>query len=257
MEARKNKGRDRGRGRRPEPEVDSEFVEEVIHINRVAKVVKGGRKFHFTALVVLGDKKDRVGLGYGKAGEVVDAIKKGVDDAKRNMITVYLEGGTIPYGVINEYCASKVILLPAAKGHGIIAGGAARSILALSGIEDITAKFIGSTNAINTARACFNALKMIETPDRINRLRNGEQVDSSGRFISEVRKEEAKKAIEDFTAEEQTAQLADLPKQKADEKPKPVADPKPEMPVTETREIPAVEAPAAEGTTGDSAEGKE
>ena len=245
MEARKDKNRGRGRPRRQEQEVESEFTEEVIHINRVAKVVKGGRKFHFTALVALGDKKDRVGLGYGKAGEVVDAIKKGVDDAKRNMITVYRKGTTIPYEVINEYCASKVVMRPAAKGHGIIAGGAARPIIALSGIEDVTCKFIGSANSINTARACFNALKMIETPDRINRLRSGEQVDNSGRFLSEIRKEEAKQAIEDFTAEEQAAQFADSPEKKTDDKPKPAAEPKAEVPVTEAATTPEVEGGAA------------
>ena len=258
MEARKNKGRDRGRGRRQDSELESEFIEEVIHINRVSKVVKGGRKFHFTALVAMGDKRDRVGLGYGKAGEVVDAIKKGVDDAKRNMVTVYREGTTIPYEVISEYCASKIILRPAAKGHGIIAGGPARPIIALSGIEDVTAKFIGSTNAINTARACFNALKMIETPDRISRLRSGEKVDSAGRFIAEVRQEEAQQAIADFTAEEQAAQLADppkpKPKPKAKDGSKPVVDPKPEMPIAEVASKPVEDKqpkkPIAEAASG-------
>jgi small subunit ribosomal protein S5 len=186
--------------------VESEFTEEVIHINRVAKVVKGGRKFHFTALVALGDKKNRVGLGYGKAGEVVDAIKKGVDEAKRNMITVFKEETTIPYEIKHHYCASTVILRPAAKGHGIIAGGAARPILALAGIEDATAKFVGSANQVNTARACFQALKTMQAPDYIKRLRSGEKVDSQGRFVSDLKREEAQKAIEDFSAEEQAAQ---------------------------------------------------
>ena len=188
---------------RNEPE--SEFKEEVIDINRVAKVVKGGRKFHFTALVAVGDGQDRVGLGYGKAGEVVDAIKKGVDEAKRNMISVYKNGSTIPYDITTTYCSSKIVLKPAAKGHGIIAGGSARPILALSGIEDVTAKFIGSNNAVNCARATFQALNMIKSPEDIKRLRSGEKVDKLGRFTSDVRKKEAEQAIEDFTAEEAAA----------------------------------------------------
>lgn len=198
--------RKESRGFRNEPE--SEFKEEVIAINRVAKVVKGGRKFHFTALVAIGDGKDRVGLGYGKAGEVVDAIKKGVDEAKRNMITVYKDGSTIPYELSNVYCASKVVLKRAAKGHGIIAGGSARPILALSGVEDVTAKFIGSSNAVNCARATFEALKMIQTPDYIKRLRSGEKVDKRGRFMSDVRKSVAAEAIDAFTAEEEAENRA-------------------------------------------------
>lgn len=191
------------RGFREEPE--SEFKEEVIHINRVAKVVKGGRKFNFTALVAVGDGKERVGLGYGRAGEVVDAIKKGVDEAKRNMLNVYKEGTTIPYEIKSVYCSSTTLLRPAAKGHGIIAGGSARAILALAGLEDVTAKFIGSTNPVNCARATFQALKMIVPPERIMRLRKGEKVDKHGKFVSEVKKEQAEQAIEEFTAEEQQA----------------------------------------------------
>ena len=193
--------RSSGRGFRDEAE--SEFKEEVIHINRVAKVVKGGRKFHFTALVVVGDGKTRVGLGYGKAGEVVDAIKKGVDEAKRTMFTVYKEGSTIPYEVKSTYCSSTMLLRPAAKGHGIIAGGSARPILALSGIEDVTAKFVGSTNPVNCARATFQALKMIESPDRIGRLRRGEKVDKLGRLLGDTQRSAAEEVIEQFTAEEE------------------------------------------------------
>ena len=189
------------------PEPESEFTEEVIHINRVAKVVKGGRKFHFTALVALGDKQNRVGLGYGKAAEVVDAIKKGVDDAKRNMIVICKQGTTIPYEVKSHYCASTILLRPAAKGHGIIAGGSARPILALSGIEDVTAKFVGSNNPINCARSTFQALKMIQRPEFIKRLRNGEKLDSQGRYIADKAKAAAEEAIEAFTAEEKAAPI--------------------------------------------------
>ncbi len=197
-------GRGRDRDNRPEPE--SEFTEEVIHINRVAKVVKGGRKFHFTALVALGDKKERVGLGYGKASEVVDAIRKGVDDAKRNMVTVVKDKSTIPYEVRNHYCASTIILKPAASGHGIIAGGAARPILALAGLEDVTAKFIGSSNSINCARATFEALKSIQSPEFIKKLRSGEKMTRAGVFASDEKKDLAKQAIEEFEAEQKLAE---------------------------------------------------
>jgi small subunit ribosomal protein S5 len=186
-------------------EQESEFKEEVIHINRVAKVVKGGRKFNFTALVAVGDGKERVGLGYGRAGEVVDAIKKGVDEAKRNMLTVHKHGTTIPYEIRSNFCASTTLLRPAAKGHGIIAGGSARAILALAGLEDVTAKFIGSTNPVNCARATFQALQMIEAPEHILRLRKGEKVDKHGKFVSEVKRDMAAAAIEQFTAEEAQA----------------------------------------------------
>lgn len=192
-----------GRGFREEQE--SEFKEEVIHINRVAKVVKGGRKFHFTALVAVGDGKSQVGLGYGRASEVVDAIKKGVDEAKRNMFTVYKEGTTIPYEIKSDFCSSTMLMRPAAKGHGIIAGGSARPILALAGLEDVTAKFIGSTNPVNCARATFQALQMIQSPDHIMRLRKGEQVDKHGKFVSETKRSIAAEAIEEFTAEEEAA----------------------------------------------------
>jgi small subunit ribosomal protein S5 len=194
-------------------EPESEFQEEVIYINRVAKVVKGGRKFHFTALVAIGDKESRVGLGYGKAGEVVDAIKKGVDEAKREMITIYKDGTTIPFALNSHYCASTIVMQPAAKGHGIIAGGSARPIFALAGIEDVTAKFVGSANPVNCARATFQALKMIKRPEYIERLRSGEKMDRIGRFASQVQKEAAKQAIETFEAEEQ----ADVEKESASE----------------------------------------
>jgi small subunit ribosomal protein S5 len=196
----------RGNPRPPRrDEVESEFKEEVVHINRVSKVVKGGRKFYFTALVVVGDGKNRVGLGYGKAGEIVDAIKKGVDDAKRQMITLVMDGTTIPYEVRTTYCSSKVILKPAAKGHGIIAGGSARPLLALGGLEDVTAKFTGSNNPVNCARAAFQALKEIKSADYIRRMRNGEQLDSRGRFVSESRKSQAEEALDQIAEDEAEA----------------------------------------------------
>jgi small subunit ribosomal protein S5 len=196
-------GRDRRDRRDFQPmEQESEFAEEVININRVAKVVKGGRKFHFTALVAVGDRKTRVGLGYGKAGELVDAIKKAVDEAKRNLIVVYKRGTTLPYEIKRHYCASTILLRPAAKGHGIIAGGAARPILALSGLEDVTAKFVGSNNPLNCARATFMALKLMATPDYINRLRSGEKLDPTGHFIADKRRAAAEEALAAIAASE-------------------------------------------------------
>lgn len=186
-------------------EQEQEFAEEVININRVSKVVKGGRKFHFTALVAVGDRKTRVGLGYGKAGELVDAIKKGVDEAKRNMIVVYKQGTTLPYEIRQHYCASTIVLRPAAKGHGIIAGGAARPILSLSGIEDVTAKFVGSNNPLNCARATFKALKTMQLPEYIGRLRSGEKLDPAGRFVSDKRRAAAEEALAAISAEEPSA----------------------------------------------------
>jgi small subunit ribosomal protein S5 len=201
-------GRDR---RRPDQvqEAPSEFEEAVIYINRVAKVVKGGRKFNFTALVAVGDKKNRVGLGYGKASEVVDAIKKAVDDAKRKMITVAKNGSTIPYETTTHVCASTITMRPAKKGHGIIAGGPARAILHLAGYEDISAKFFGSSRPINCARVTFTALQQMATPEHIMRLRSGEKLDAAGRFVSDTRRQTAEAAIAEFTAEQQAEEAGD------------------------------------------------
>jgi small subunit ribosomal protein S5 len=173
-----------------------EFEESVIFINRVAKVVKGGRNFKFTALVAVGDKKNRVGLGYGKAGEVVEAIRKAVDDAKRQMITVSKNGATIPYEIQTHACASTIIMRPAKSGHGIIAGGPARSILHLAGYEDVSAKFHGSNSPINCAKVTFQALQKMSSPDFIRRVRSGEKMDSAGRFVSDVRRTTAQEALD-------------------------------------------------------------
>lgn len=141
---------------------DDGLKEEVIYINRVAKVVKGGRKFGFSALVAVGDGESKVGLGIGKAAEVLDAIRKGVDLAKKNMITVPREGTTIPYEIKEHFCATTITLKPAKEGTGVIAGGPARVILKLAGIADVSAKFTGSANRINCGKAAFNALKKIQ-----------------------------------------------------------------------------------------------
>ena len=132
--------------------------ERVVQINRVAKVVKGGRRFSFSAVVVVGDGAGHVGVGIGKAGEVPESIRKGVEDAKKNLIKVSMIGTTIPHEVREEYAAARVLLKPASRGTGVVAGGAVRAVVEAAGIHDILAKVHGSTNPVNVTRATINAL---------------------------------------------------------------------------------------------------
>src|SRR5919204_215359 len=175
----------------------SDLTERVVSLNRVAKVVKGGRKFSFSALIVVGDQNGRVGAGLGKAREVPEAIRKGVEVAKRSMITVPMVGTTIPHEVRYKWGAAKILLKPAAPGTGVISGGAMRAVIELAGIKDILTKSLGTNNPINTVRATIEALQAMRTAQEVAELRGKTVEDIVGRRLAQAyRTAESKGTVE-------------------------------------------------------------
>ena len=172
-----------------EGQESQELIEKVVFINRSAKVVKGGRRFNFSALVVVGDKRGHVGVGLGKAGEVADAIRKGGESARNQMVTVALKSATIPHEVFSHYCGAKVLLRPASPGTGIIAGKTVRAVLESAGVKDILSKSLGSKNAANVVKATLNALLSLRQREDIYKSRG-----------LEIRKSEPPRTTEAATA---------------------------------------------------------
>ena len=221
-----------------------ELKERVVEINRVAKVVKGGRRFSFTALVVVGDEVDRVGVGYGKAREVPLAITKAVEDAKKNMFTIPKHGSTITHEVLGRFDAARVMLRPASEGTGVIAGGGVRAVLELGGVRNVLAKSLGTTNPINMAKATVVALKELRRPEDVARIR-GKQI-SEVLPLPSIKKqgelEEAAAAvvaIADLAPPVEEAPVEEAPVEEA-----PVEEAPVEVPVPAEAEVPAkAEAP--------------
>src|SRR6202046_2283522 len=176
---REGRGRGDGRGRRDREEKDSDLIDKLVHINRVAKVVKGGRRFGFAALVVVGDGNGKVGFGHGKAREVPEAIRKATEEAKKSMVRIPLkEGRTLHHEVRGHHGAGKVLVRPAPAGTGIIAGGPMRAVFESLGVGDVVAKYLGTSNPYNMVRATFDALKLQQSPRMVAQRR--------GRSVSEI-----------------------------------------------------------------------
>ncbi|MDR3070861.1 MAG: 30S ribosomal protein S5 [Propionibacteriaceae bacterium] len=191
-ETGERRGRDdRNRDNVPERE-KSNYIERVVSINRVAKVVKGGRRFSFTALVVVGDGQGQVGIGYGKAKEVPAAIAKGVEEAKKHFFTVPRIASTIPHPVQGERAAGVVMLRPASAGTGVIAGGSVRAVLECAGIHDVLAKSLGSDNAINVVHATVAALQSLEAPEAVAKRRGLSVSDVTPAAVLRAREQEGK-----------------------------------------------------------------
>ncbi len=206
-----------------------ELQERVVQVNRVSKVVKGGRRFSFSALVVVGNEVDAVGVGHGKAKEVPLAIQKAVDDAKKNMFRVPRYGATIPHQVIGHHGAGRVLLKPAAPGTGVIAGGGVRAVLELAGVRDILSKSLGTTNPVNLVSATVQGLKSLRTPQEVAALR--------GKTVAEVLGTSggSNRVVEDVPAAEAPAEpAAEAPAEPAAEAP---AEPAAEAPTEPAEEV--------------------
>jgi small subunit ribosomal protein S5 len=170
-EKSRERNRDKSRERNTERGEKNELLERVIQVNRVAKVVKGGRRFSFSALVVVGDGNGRLGLGLGKAGEVTEAIRKAIAQASRDLVTILLEGTSIPHEVTCKFGAGKVLMKPASQGHGIIAAGSVRAVMEVVGVTDISVKCLGSRNPQNLVRSTIKGLRSLRSMDQAARMR--------------------------------------------------------------------------------------